>query len=252
MQKRSGLDKATCILGGIVIDIHIIHGWTYNLDRWKKITVFLKEKGFNPIFHNVPGLTVESDKAWNLDEYVEWFHGEIGDEDNPIVLAHSNGGRISLGYCLKYPGSIRHLFLIGSAGITDTRMKTRAKRLIFPVLSKVLKPISKIPLARKVVYRLLGSGDYNNANTNMKLTMQNMLGSDRGLKIENVKTPATLIWGENDTYVPPADGKRMEGRLQKVVSWNLISNAGHSPHDTHSNQVLQIITRDLKDNNANI
>lgn len=240
------MERAPLRMGGIVMDIHIIHGWTYNLDRWKNILKLLKKAGYNPIVHNVPGLTSTSDRVWSVPDYVEWLRREIGDAKEPTILAHSNGGRISLAYCMQYSDHIKHLILLDSAGVQDKRTKTRLKKGVFFILSKVLKPLSKIHIIRKIIYRFLKAQDYNNASESMKLTMRNMLSYDKNIKLKKIFTPVTLIWGEKDTYTPVYQGKIMRDKLANLVSWNEIAGAGHSPHDSHPEQVINIIKNDIE------
>src|SRR5258708_2716678 len=101
---------------GFVKKIYIIHGWSYSTNRWQPTIKLLKEKGWNPIMLNVPGLTAESDTVWTLDQYVEWLKDQLGDQ-KAILMGNSNGGRISLAFAAKYPQKLRYLILVDSAGI---------------------------------------------------------------------------------------------------------------------------------------
>src|ERR1043166_499473 len=97
--------------------IFIIHGWTYNLDRWTEFCQKLGDTGIELVQMHVPGLTEPSDAVWSIDDYVNWLHQKLAKEPKPIVLGHSNGGRIALAYCQKYPDHFKQLFLIDSAGM---------------------------------------------------------------------------------------------------------------------------------------
>src|SRR5690349_17232860 len=97
--------------------VFIVHGWTYSLDKWTEICGLLRNMGIEPIQLRVPGLTEPSDKAWDIDGYVEWLNDKLKDEKNPVVIGHSNGGRISLAFVQKYPNKLGKLILIDSAGI---------------------------------------------------------------------------------------------------------------------------------------
>ena len=83
-----------------MIDLYIIHGWTYTVKPWEKTLALLKEAGFNVKMLRVPGLTEKSDKEYTIDDYVAWADSEI--PDGAIALGHSNGGRILLNLWINF------------------------------------------------------------------------------------------------------------------------------------------------------
>lgn len=211
--------------------IYIIHGWTYSLEPWNRVVEALKKSGVEVEQLRVPGLTEKSDKVWSIDDYVEWLRSELKGVDKPIVLGHSNGGRIALNYLSKYPGSFSHLILLNSAGVYDNSLGLRLKRSVLRVLSKILKPLKYIPLVKKVVYRLIGAGDYNQAPDNMKKTLSNMIESDRRLDLAKIDVPTTLFWGLKDRSTPIEQGRQMK-KLIHSASIKEYDTWAHSPHIT--------------------
>lgn len=231
-------------LVGAEMKVVIVHGWTYTLDKWTGLVDILREAGVDVVQLHVPGLTAPSLKVWQIDDYVEWLKKELESVPEPIVIGHSNGGRIALNLVSKYPGVIKKLILIDSAGIYHGDIFSKTKRAGFKVVAKLGKPLAKVPVAKKVFYKLIGAKDYNNAPENMKITMQNMLVADRLLKVGSLKVPTTIIWGEKDKSTPLSDGKKWSKLLNAPLS--VIKNAGHSPHATHAYEVSQIILNCIK------
>ena len=90
-----------------MVDLYIIHGWTYTVEPWKSTLKILKDNGINVKMLNVPGLTEPSNKVYTIEDYVKWADREI--PDGAIALGHSNGGRILLNLCAKKPTKLKYL-----------------------------------------------------------------------------------------------------------------------------------------------
>ncbi len=220
--------------------IFIIHGWTYNLDKWANVTVSLKSRGLEPVFLKVPGLTEPSDKVWDIDGYINWLDTQIGSEPKPIVIGHSNGGRIALCFAQKHPGRLGQLILIDSAGIAHNERRSVVKLNVLKVLSKVGKVFAYVPVVRKAFYRLIGAQDYLNAPPNMKLTMRNMLAVDQNIDLGAVKLPVTIIWGRDDEITPLTDGQKMQAAIAGSTL-HIVDGARHAPFFTSPDEVAKII-----------
>lgn len=227
--------------------IYLIHGWTYNIDRWQPLVDLLRRSGYQPIQLRVPGLTEPSDKVWTIEDYVAWLHAKIGNEASPILLGHSNGGRISLAYCNTYPTHSGHLFLMDAAGVAQNNLLPRLKLIILRLLARLGKPLAGIPVLRKIFYRLIKATDYNNAPPNMKKTMQHMLAADRHIQLNKVTVPTTIIWGKQDKVTPLSMGRTLSQGISGS-ELHIIDGARHSPMITHPEAVAKIITDSLKVN----
>lgn len=221
-------------------EIYIIHGWTYTIEPWTSVVSLLKSRGIVVHQLRVPGLTSPSDKVWDVADYVEWLHGELKGVDNPVVLGHSNGGRILLHYLKKYPGSIKTLILLNAAGINVDNERTSFKRSFFQTAAAIFRPLKKIPFLRKVIYRLIGGSDYDRAPENMKKTLSNMLKSDATLTISDIPTETVVLWGEDDRITPLSQGKKMATELPHAM-FHQFSGWDHAPYITHPNQLAKVI-----------
>lgn len=228
--------------------IYIIHGWTYTIEPWTATVSILKSKGIDVKQLKVPGLTAESDEVWNVEGYVEWLRGELEGVERPIVLGHSNGGRISMNFLKKYPGRFAKLILLNSAGINVSDQKVSLKRRLFKLAAKVLRPLKYIPLVRKVVYRLIGGSDYDRAPANMKKTLQNMLDSDKHLDLTDISTPTVVLWGKEDRITPLAQGRKIAELLPEAEIFEFDGWA-HAPYITHPNQLAQAIIEAVEERN---
>lgn len=224
--------------------VYIIHGWTYTIEPWTATVSILRSKGVEVVQLRVPGLTAESNQVWDIDGYVEWLRGVLKDARQPIILGHSNGGRIALNYLKKYPGSFEKLILLNAAGINVSNEKISLKRRVFRIASKVLKPLKYIPGVRKVVYRLIGGSDYDNAPANMKKTLHNMLESDKNLTLTDISTPTAVLWGKNDPITPLAQGRKMAHDLPHATIHEFDGWA-HAPYITDPVGLAEAIMKEL-------
>ena len=226
--------------------LYIVHGWAYSIEPWQQTVAYLKQHGVEVVQLKVPGLTAPSDDTWTIDGYVEWLKNELAAETNPVVLGHSNGGRISMHYDVAYPGRLGKLLLLNSAGIEVAPRKLSRKRQLLKVMAKILAPLKHIPGLKKIVYRLLGS-DYGSAPDNMKRTLANMLASDASFDASQVTAPTAIIWGKEDTTTPLSMGRALGERIPHS-SLTIMSEWQHAPYRTHPEQLAQEILRALEVN----
>ena len=204
-------------------DLYIVHGWTYTVEPWKSTVEILRDKGFSIKMLRVPGLTEPSDKEYSIEDYVKWADREI--PDGAIALGHSNGGPILLNLCAKKPDKLKYLILLDAAGIYEPSAR---KRMVEKV-AKIGKPLKKIPVVDKAFHRLTGSTDYSRAPENMKVTLANMLESDKDLDFNRVTTRTFILWGKKDTTTPPRQGTMMYEKLPNA-ELQFYANWTHAPY----------------------
>jgi pimeloyl-ACP methyl ester carboxylesterase len=171
-----------------------------------------------------------------------WLKSLIGD-DQIILVGHSNGGRLGLNFSSRYPGSVKRLILIDSAGLPRTELSYRLKRGLFRSLAKLGKPLSSIKPLRRFLYKLAGASDYHNADPLARITMTGLLRSDAELDLSAVTVPVSIIWGEGDTTTPLKDAYALAKRLPQAESPVIIKGARHSPQFTHTQEVADYILK---------
>ena len=219
--------------------LYIIHGWTYTVEPWNKTLSILRKNGLQVKMLNVPGLTVESNKVWDIDKYVKWAENEL--PDGCVVLGHSNGGRILLNLAKKNPKKIGHLILLNSAGV----YKESLRRRVLGLVAKVFAPLKKIKLLRKFFHKVTGVSDYSRAPVNMQKTLSNILMSDREFLMDGILTPTNILWGEEDKITPLEAGevihkKLVNSEMKTMREW------GHAPYITHAEELAEEILRIMR------
>lgn len=230
---------------GTMKKIFVIHGWSYAPEKWQPVADKLGELGFDVKILKVPGLDTTLEIPWNLDDYVKWLKRELGGEQNVVLIGHSNGGRIALKFTAENPSEIGELILVDSAGIMTRGLGITSKRKIFKILAKVGKLISSSEKLRKLLYKIARESDYEKASPVMRQTMANLISVDLEPVLAKISVPTLIIWGENDMATPLKDGKLMHDKISKS-KFEIISGAGHSPHVSHQNQLVEKIVEVIR------
>lgn len=164
------------------------------------------------------GSSQEPKESWNLDNYVDFVIKFIQKLDIQEInlIGHSNGGRIIIKLMnkKKLPFKVNNVILIGSAGIVHE--KTLMQKIRIRTF-KVCKKIAQLGSIKRIFPNLIvkvkskfGSEDYKNASPIMRDSMVKLVNEDLKEFLPNIKVPTLLIWGENDTATPIADGELME------------------------------------------
>lgn len=225
--------------------IYILHGWAYTTKKWEPIIRELNKNGIDTVLLKIPGLTSPLNEVWNLENYIEWLRKELAHEKGKVILlGHSNGGRISLAFAIKYPEKIQQLILIDSAGIYHNELPIRLKRFIFGNLARFGRKFSNSDFLRRLLYKFTRESDYEKADPVLRMTLHNLITRDISENFKEINIPTIIIWGEDDTITPLSDGKKMHAMI-KDSKFFIIKNAKHSPQFTNVEEVGDIVLKSI-------
>ena len=211
----------------------LLHGWGSSSDVYRGIINTLKDR-CRLIAPDFPGCG-KSDimiEPWTLEDYsgfVLEFLKTLGIE-NPIMIGHSHGGRVTLYMTAMGLVSPSKIVLLDAAGLIpkkNFKQKVRAKSF------KVIKRVLTLPVIKSFSASLLdkarrhyGSADYNTAPEVLRHTLVSLVNTDIRELLPNIKCPSLLIWGENDTATPLSDAKIIE-KLIPDAGLCVIKGTGH-------------------------
>lgn len=215
-------------------DLYIIHGWTYTVEPWKHTLAILMNSGVNVKMLHVPGLTEPSNKEFTIEDYVKWADREI--PNGAVALGHSNGGRILLNLCSQKPEKLKYLILLDAAGVYEPS----ARKRFVERMAKIGKPLKKIPIVDKAFHKITGSTDYSRAPENMKVTLANMLESDKNLDFSKVTTRTFILWGKKDTTTPPRQATTMYEKLPNA-ELKFYAKWTHAPYISNPDELARAI-----------
>ncbi len=222
-----------------MVDLYIIHGWTYTVEPWKKTLELLRENGISVKMLKVPGLTESSDKVFTMYDYMKWADKNI--PNGAVALGHSNGGRILLNLCSQKPEKLKQLILLDAAGVYEPSIRKK----IVERVAKIGKPLKKVPIIDKIFHKITGSSDYSKAPDNMKQTLTNMLESDKELDFKKVNTPTFILWGKKDTTTPPRQATAMYEKLPNA-ELKFYANWTHAPYISNPDELARALTTLIK------
>ena len=211
--------------------ILILPGWGNTRNTFLNIINLLKDtyKMYiidYPSFGNSPTPIHEL----TIYDYTELIYNFIKNNhiNNPIIIAHSFGGRISSILISKYKLKVNKLILIDVAGIKRINIKLFIKTRIYKLLKKLTYLLPRkiqINVRNKLLNRF-SSNDYKDIPNIMKKTFQNIIKEDLKDYYKKIDTETLIIWGDKDIDTPLKDGKY----LNKVINNSgliIYKNANH-------------------------
>lgn len=223
------------------LPVYILHGWAIdenNKQKWLPFIEFLEVEKWVVHFLPLPGLTTSLDRAWQLNDYVNWVHQQLSDEDQVILIGHSFGGQLAVRYTSVFPEKVQRLILIDPAGIRPFTFKARLKRKIFGTAAKVGKVLLPVEAGRTLLHKLARERDYLQASPVMRKTMQNVLEDEVKADFGRIAVPTCIIWGDLDTAAPVSHAQLFSSGIAQS-QLHFISGARHSPQFTHVEQTAR-------------
>ena len=216
--------------------IVLLHGWGQNIEMMKPIGDKLSKEN-RIVIVDLPGFgkSSEPDTIWTIYDYAECINKLLTEinVDNPIMIGHSFGGKISLEYASKY--KTQKLVLFGSP----------FKKMILKLSTKtkILKFLKKVPVLNKLegfAKKHIGSTDYKNASETMRKILVEHVNLDITEDVKKIKCPTLIIWGTLDKEVPLSDAYELEKLIRDsaVIPYE---GCSHYAYLERLNQTVNII-----------
>ncbi|HBC22298.1 MAG TPA: alpha/beta hydrolase [Porphyromonadaceae bacterium] len=231
--------------------IILMHGWGCRLETLASIRAILADK-MHVYSIDLPGhgKSDEPPAIWGVEEYtqlVETFIKMLG-IDNPILLGHSFGGRISI--LLSSRNRVKKVLLVDAAGIKPHRsMKYYFKVYTYKAFKHLVRLFAGKKRGEKILEkrrRKSGSADYAAASPTMRGILSKCVNEDLKHVMPDIKAPTLLIWGENDTATPLSDARTME-RLIPDAGLVSFPGCGHYSFLDNQRGFRAVIKEFLKD-----
>ena len=213
----------------------LLHGWGQNIQMMEPIGNNLVNKRVVIIDLPGHGKSEEPKEAWTVYDYASCIHTLLTNLkiDEPILIGHSFGGKISLVYASKY----KTKKVIGLA----CPFKKQIVKLSFK--TKALKFAKKIPVLNKLegfAKKHIGSTDYKNASEMMRKIMVLTVNTDITEDVKKIQCPTLLIWGTNDLQVSIDDAYELE-KLIKDCGVVVYDGCTHYAYLERLDQTLRVI-----------
>ena len=202
-------------------EILILPGWGNTSKTFYSITNHFKDK-YTIYTLDYPGFgkSPPPNKTLTIYNYTDLIINFMKDNQilNPIIIAHSFGGRIATLLTGYYKVNIDKLILFDIASIKPTKtIKQKFKEKTYKLLKKIT---NILPNKKKLQEKLLNhfaSTDYKTLPSTMHETFKNIINEDLTKYIKYIKSETLIIWGEKDKDTPIKDAYKIN---------NLIKNSG--------------------------
>jgi pimeloyl-ACP methyl ester carboxylesterase len=223
--------KVNINIMGAGAPVLLLHGWGCSNEIFRNIQEVLSQS-YTTYNFDFPGFGAsdEPETVWGTEEYTAMVEQFTKDNniDNPALIGHSFGGRISIIYASR--NAVSRVVLVDAAGIKPKRpFKYYWKVYTF----KTLKWLCNTFLPKKTAQAIIdkrrkgsGSSDYNNASPMMRAILSKVVNEDLTHLLPKIKAPTLLFWGNMDTATPLSDAKTME-RLIPDAGLVVAHGTGH-------------------------
>ena len=209
----------------------LLHGWGCTHEIFKALHTLLASH-YRVYSFDFPGFGVsqEPDEVWGVEEYTRLIERFVVDNgiENPSLVGHSFGGRVSLLYSSR--NKVARVVLVDAAGIKPKRSFTYYRKVY---TYKCARWLCNALLPREKAEDLLnrfrknsGSSDYNNASPMMRRILSKVVNEDLKHVMPLISAPVLLFWGDLDTATPLSDAKYMEKHI-KDAGLVVASGTGH-------------------------
>jgi pimeloyl-ACP methyl ester carboxylesterase len=134
------------------------------------------------------------------------------------LVGHSMGGYVAADVALHYPARVNRLVLVNAAAVPFHRTYVHDAWGLAQALRYV--PFNFLPV--------LLSDALTSGPVTLVRALREIVAGDLSEDLGRITTPALVVWGEHDTVIPLAIGRRLHAALPNA-QWAVIPGAGHNP-----------------------
>lgn len=220
--------------------IVLLHGWGQNIQMMQMLGEPFKDK-YRIIIVDFPGFgsSPEPKEVMDVDGYTKIIEELLKKlkVENPILIGHSFGGRVSVKYASR--NKVKKLILLSPA------LRGHDKKGLKTKVLKFMKTVPGIKNLESWAKNHIGSRDYKAASPIMKQVLVKTVNEDLSSDAMKIKAPTILIYGDMDDEVPEEDTKEYE-KLIDDCGLIMYEGCTHYAYLERLNQTINIITNFIK------
>jgi len=188
--------------------ILILPGWGNNRTTFYNMIHFFKED-YTIYIIDYPGFgnSPTPNKDLTIYDYTNIIRNfmEKNNIKNPIIIAHSFGGRIATLLTGYYKEKIDKLIMIDTAGIKPNKtLKQFIREKTYKFLKKIIRffPKLKQQIIRQKLINHFASSDYQSLPNHMHQTFKNIVNEDLKDYLKEISSETLILWGKLDEDTP--------------------------------------------------
>ena len=187
--------------------IVLLHGWGQNIEMMDMLGHPFEDE-YKIVILDLPGFgkSPEPERSYSVEDYARFLNSFLKKHriNNPILVGHSFGGRISIKYASMY--EVSKVVLLSAPFRPGKKAKPTIRTKIFNIVKK-FKCLHKLT---DYLRNRWGSEDYRNATPINRGTLIKAVNEDLSANARKIKCPVFLIYGQKDTAVPVEEAKRLK------------------------------------------
>ena len=237
-------------VAGVGEQILLLHGWGGSIESMGLVfDDFATDYAVLAVDFPGHGESELPPTAWGVSDYSELVL-DVMDAlhvQRPHIIAHSFGGRVTIKLASSNPDRVGKIILVNSAGV---RPRWSLRYYLRVMLAKTGKYLAKHcgrwgETIRDQIYTAIASRDYLNAGP-LRDTFTKIVNEDLTPILPHIKSPALLIWGENDKEVPISSAIVMKNRIHHA-ELVIFKNAGHFAYIDQYSKFRLVVQRFLRE-----
>lgn len=147
------------------------------------------------------------------------------------IMGNSLGGHVAILYALAHPDKIATIILSGSSGLFESAMgNTLPPRKNYDFIKKKTESTFYDPAvsSKELVDEVFSTVNDRNRGLRIIMTAKSAVRHNLGHKLDQIKAPTLLIWGNQDTITPPFVGEQFQELIADSELY-FIDKCAHAP-----------------------
>jgi len=217
--------------GGTGEPLVLLHGLFGGLSNFEAQIEFFKDR-FNVILPTLPIMTLPLRKV-SLAGLVDHLEDFIVHKNLPPIhiMGNSLGGHVAILYALAHPERIATITLSGSSGLFESAMgNTLPPRKNYEFIKKKTESTFFDPnvSSKELVDEVFETVNDRNKGLRIIMTAKSAVRHNLGHKLDGIKAPTLLVWGNQDTITPPFVGEQFKELIANSELY-FIDKCAHAP-----------------------
>lgn len=232
--------------------IILLHGLMGGLSNFESVFIHFSKLGYKVIMPELPiySQPILKTSVRNLSKFLKEFM-DFKNIESAILLGNSLGGHVALYFSKMNLKNVDALVLAGSSGLYEKSMgDSYPKRGNYDYIKSKTEAVFYRP---EVASKEMIDDVYASVNDRSKvlktLTIaKSAIRHNMAKDLPEMKVPACVIWGKNDTVTPPEVAVDFQKLLPDAdLFW--VDKCGHVPMMEHPEEFNDILEKWLKKRN---